>query len=383
MTSLGGDDEPYLLMTPGPTRVPERVRRAGARAMLHHRSAEFSAELAVMLELLRPIFGTRGLVIPVHTTGRGALEASLCNLLSPGDAVICCCNGAFGDMWARVAESYGIVVHRIVNDWTRDVDVSEVATRLDGDRSVRAVLVAYSDTSTGVRNDVEAIARATDPRDVLLFVDGVSALGGMPFAFDAWGVDVAVTASQKCLTSSPGLAFAALSARAWSATESARLPRNYWDFRPVREALSRPKPETAGTTPVHLVLQVVESLRMIEEEGLDPVIRRHETNARAVRQGLARLGIALQCPDLRAFSSTVTVATLPEGLSPKVVRDGLKARGILTAAGMGRFEPSGFRIGHMGDIRIADVERTLTALAETLDTIRETPVVQTTASARR
>ncbi|HEY7237460.1 MAG TPA: hypothetical protein VH539_25120, partial [Gemmatimonadaceae bacterium] len=204
-----------------------------------------------------------------------------------------------------------------------------------------------------------------------------------PFAFDAWGVDVAVTASQKCLMSSPGLAFAALSERAWFATESARLPRNYWNFRPVREALSRPKPETAGTTPVHLVLQVVESLRMIEEEGLDAVIRRHEANARAVRHGLARLGIALQCPDLRAFSATVTVAALPEVLSPKVLRAGLAARGILAAAGMGRFEPSGFRIGHMGDIRIADVERTLMALAETLDTMREIPVAPATASARR
>src|SRR5689334_25448632 len=128
-------------MTPGPTRVPERVRLAGARAMLHHRTPQFSAELAVMLELIRPVFGTSQPVLPVHTTGRGALEASLCNLLSPGGAIIACCNGAFGEMWARVAESYGVVVHRIARDWAADASPHDIDELLERDRSIRAVLV--------------------------------------------------------------------------------------------------------------------------------------------------------------------------------------------------------------------------------------------------
>ena len=368
MTSLGPDDAPYLLMTPGPTRVPERVRRAGARAMLHHRTAQFSAELSELLELIRPIFGTRQLVLPVHTTGRGALEASLCNLLSPGDAIIACCNGAFGEMWAKAAETYGLVVHRVARDWASDVDPDEIAELLDGDRSIRAVLVAYCDTSTAVRNDIAAVARVVSSRQAMLFVDGVSALGGMPFAFDEWGVDVAITASQKCFMSSPGLAFAVLSERAWKATESARLPRSYWDFRPIRETLGKPRPETPGTTPVHLVLQVTEALRMIHEQGFDSVVRRHETNALAVRHGIARLGLELQCPKLNALSPTVTAIALPEAVNPRALRDGLRTRGILTAAAMGKLEPRGFRIGHMGDIRLEDVERTLAALTEVLAT---------------
>lgn len=383
MTSLGPDDSPYLLMTPGPTRVPERVRLAGARAMLHHRTPQFSAELAVMLELLRPVFGTSQAVLPVHTTGRGALEASLCNLLSPGDAIIACCNGAFGEMWARVAESYGLVVHRIARDWTGDVSPHDIGEMLDRDRSIRAVLVAYCDTSTGVRNDVVAIARVAASRNVLSFVDGVSALGGMPFAFDEWGIDVAITASQKCLTASPGLAFVALSDRAWRAADTARLPRSYWDFRPIRELVTKPRPETPGTTPVHLVLQVAESLRLIHEQGLATVLARHETNAAAVRQGVARLGLALQNPSLRALSPTVTAIALPSGIEPKRLRDGLKERGVLTAAAMGRFETSGFRIGHMGDIRLADVERTLTALADTLDALPNARDAAATETARR
>jgi aspartate aminotransferase-like enzyme len=369
VTSLGADDAPYLLMTPGPTRVPERVRRAGARAMLHHRTPQFSAELSEMLELIRPVFGTRQLVLPVHTTGRGALEASLCNLLSPGDAIIACCNGAFGEMWAKIAETYGLVVHRVARDWGSDVDPNEIADVLEADASIRAVLVAYCDTSTAVRNDISTIADLVSRRKALLFVDGVSALGGMPFAFDDWGVDVAITASQKCLMSSPGLAFAVLSERAWRATESARLPRSYWDFRPIRETLGKARPETPGTTPVHLVLQVTEALRMIHEQGIDRVLRRHETNAAAVRHGVARLGLALQCPKLGALSPTVTAIALPDEVNPKALRDGLTARGVLTAAGMGRFEPRGFRIGHMGDIRLEDVERTLAALTDVLSSM--------------
>ncbi len=376
MTSLGPDDDPYLLMTPGPTRVPERVRRAGARAMMHHRTAQFSRELAEMLELLGPMFGTRQPILPVHTTGRGALEASLCNLLSPGDAIIACCNGAFGEMWAKVAERYGIVVHRIARDWARNVDPNEIAEQLDANPIIKAVLVAYCDTSTAVRNDIAAIARVVSASRAMLFVDGVSALGGMPFAFDEWGVDVAITASQKCLMSSPGLSFAVLSDRAWKAMESARLPRGYWDFRPIRETLAKPRPETPGTTPVHLVLQVAEALRMIHEEGLDAVLRRHEGIASAVRHGINRLGLELQCPNLDALSPTVTAIALPDAVSPKTVREGLQSRGILTAAAMGPFEPRGFRIGHMGDIRLGDVERTLAALSEVL-TSRSAPAEAT------
>ncbi len=322
--------EPMLLMTPGPTRIPRRVLEAGGRAMIHHRSPECSRELATLLELMPALFGTSTAPLPVHTTGRGALEAAICNLFSAGDEIAVCCNGKFGEMWAGFAESYGLRVHRITTDWMRGVDATEVNAFLDEHPKVRAVAMAYADTSTGVANDV------------------------------------AVTASQKCLMASPGMAFVAMSERAWHAAETATLPRNYWDFRAIKRSIGGAKPETPGTTPVHIVLQLAESLRMIHEEGVDDVLHRHAEMSQRTRDGARELGLALQCGSLERYAATVTAIALPAPLTPAVVRDGLRARGILTAAGLSRFQPTAFRIGHMGDIRLADVERTLGALAEIL-----------------
>lgn len=359
-----------VLMTPGPTRVPERVLRAGARPMIHHRSPAFSDELASLLENIGPVFGTTSKVLPVHTTGRGALEATIANLFAPGDELAICCNGKFGEMWAGYAESYGLVVHRFGTDWARQVEVADVEAVLHDHPKVRAVTVAYGETSTGARIDVAGVARAAQQAGVLSLVDGVSTIGGAPFEFDAWGVDVAITASQKCLMSSPGLAFVALSDRAWKAYERGTLPRNYWNFADVRRTLSALRPETPGTAPVHLVLQVAEALRVLHDEGLRNVYERHEEMSAIARRGIAELGLAVQCPAFDAFSPTVTAVALPVGLAPKAVRDAIKARGYLTAAAMGPFESTGFRIGHMGDIRPADVLATLAALREALVEVR-------------
>ncbi len=176
----------------------------------------------------------------------------------------------------------------------RDVDALEVDAFLASHPAVRAVALTYGDTSTGVLNDVEAVARVVRARGALVLVDGVSTLGGTPLAFDAWELDFAVTASQKCLMSSPGLAFVALSERAWAAAARARLPRNYWDFAAVRESVTKAKPETPGTTPVHLELQVAEAVRLMHEEGLERVFARHN-GARVSARDAARRNSGSRC----------------------------------------------------------------------------------------
>ena len=146
-------------MTPGPTRVPDRVLAAGAKPMLHHRTAEFSRELSGMTELLKPFFGTQAPILPVHTTGRGAMEAAVCNLFSPGDALAVCCNGKFGEMWATFGESYGLVVHRFCEDYEHDLDLIALDQLLSEHRNIKGVAMAYGDTSTGVANDVAGAAK--------------------------------------------------------------------------------------------------------------------------------------------------------------------------------------------------------------------------------
>ena len=373
--------DPLLLMTPGPTRVPQRVLDAGARPMIHHRSPEFSRELAELIELLGPVFGSSRPVLPVHTTGRGALEATICNLFSVGDEIAICSNGKFGEMWSGFAESYGVHVHRISAEWTRSVSAVEVDAFLAEHPRVRAVALTYVDTSTGVANDVAAVARVAASHDALVLVDGVPSIGGMPFAFDEWGIDVAVTASQKCLMSSPGMAFVAMSARAWDAAKHSQLPCNYWDFAAIQRAITGPKVETPGTTPVHIVLQLAEALRMIHEEGLPRVFDRHDAMGARVREGVRELGLGMQCPALERYARTVTAIALPPHLAPAAVRDGLKSRGIFTAGGLGKFQSSGFRIGHMGDIRLDDVERTLAALRDVLASLPSTAEARTTVPA--
>jgi len=358
--------EAPLLMTPGPTRVPERVLQAGARPMLHHRSVEFSKELAALLEMIAPIFGTKQPVLPVHTTGRGAMEASLCNLFRPGDEIAVCANGRFGALWATIAQSHDVIAHQMAKDWSRDIDADELDALLKSRPGIRAVAFVYCATSTGVANDVRRLVDIAASHKKLAIVDGISALGGMPFAMDEWGVDVAMTASQKCLMSSPGVAFVAFSERAWAASARAKLPRGYWDFPEIRKSISGPRPMTHGTPPVHPLLQVVEALRAIHEEGLERVFQRHAEMGTRVREGVSRLGLSLQCPTLGRLSTTLTAVAAPQGKHPAIIRDGLRKRGIEVASGLGPFEATAFRIGHMGDIRLADVDRTLTALAEVL-----------------
>jgi aspartate aminotransferase-like enzyme len=349
-------------MTPGPTRIPERVLLAGHR-VLHHRTPEFSAALAELIEGARPLFGTVSAdMLPIHGTGRAAMEGAVVNFFLPGDTLVAVCNGRFGEIWTGFAERYGLKVLRVAQDWDRSVDPDEVGAALKANPQSRAVLVVHSDTSTGVLNPVAEIAAVARGHGTLTLVDGISSVGGAPFAFDAWGLDFAVVSSQKCLMTSPGLALAVVGERAWEAAERGGMPRSYLDFTPIRRTLEGPRPETPGTTPVLLVLQLLEAVRMIHEEGMDSVFRRHQAMADRVRARAADLGYRLQGPGIVDRSPTLTALQVPDGAEPEAIRARLREEGIQIAGGLGAYKPSCIRIGHMGDIRMEEVERTMDAL---------------------
>jgi len=323
--------------------------------------------LTELIENTRPLFGTVAAdVLPIHGTGRAAMEGAVVNFFQPGDKLVAACNGKFGEMWAGFAERYGLEVVRVARDWDRSVDPEEVDVALDANPQAQAVLMVHSDTSTAVLNPVAEIASVARRHGALTLVDGISSVGGAPFAFDAWDVDFAVVSSQKCLMSSPGLALAVVGERAWEAAERGGMPRAYLDFVSIRRALAGSRAETPGTTPVLLVLQLLEAVRMIHEEGMETVFRRHQAMADRVRAVAIDLGFSLPGTGILERSPTLTALQVPDGAEPVELRGRVRDAGIQIAAGLGAFKANCIRIGHMGDIRMEDVDRTMDALERAL-----------------
>ena len=355
---------PPLLMTPGPTRIPDRILLAGHR-VLHHRTPEFSDSLAELIQGIRPLFGAAYAdVLPVHATGRAAMEGAIVNFFVPGETVVAACNGKFGEMWAGFAERHGLTVVRVAEDWDRSVDPDEIDDALKDHPDAKAVLLVHSDTSTAVLNPVAEVARIARSRNALILVDGISSIGGAPFHFDTWGLDFAVVSSQKCLMASPGLSLAVVGERAWEAGNCGGMPRSYLDFASIRRSLDGPRPETPGTTPVLLALQLLESVRMIHEEGVEAVFERHQVMADRVRSRAVELGFELQGGGILQRSPTLSALQVPEGIEPDKLRTRLREAGVQIAVGLGSYKPLCVRIGHMGDIRMEDVDRTMNLLEQ-------------------
>jgi aspartate aminotransferase-like enzyme len=271
--------------------------------------------------------------------------------------------GAFGDRFAKIAEVYGAAVTRLEVEWGAAPDpaaVREAAASIDG---LRAVLLTHNETSTGVTSDIPALAAAV--REVapnaLILVDAISALGAVPFAMDAWGLDLVVTGSQKAWMSAPGMAFAAVGPRAWAAAETARMPRFYLDLRRHRD--TQVNGESPWTPAVAVMYQVDEGLRLMAAEG-DGVFARHAACAAMARVGLRAIGFDLLAAD-EVASRTVTAAWIPETIDWKVFNGGLKKRGLVLAGGQGKLKGRIFRLGHLGSVTTDDVLAAISALEAT------------------
>ena len=338
-----------LLFSPGPTNIPDRVLHAMLIPSMHHRSDAFSVHLDRMIDNLKVIFGTTQPVLPLHATGRAGLEATITNLLRRDDEIIAVCNGRFGAMYADIAAKYGITVHRVCEDWEHDVDLDAVRAALEAHPTAKALTIVHCETSTAVENDVAAVAKLCREYDTLIFVDCVASLGGMPFKFDAWDVDVAVSASQKALMAPIGLSFVVLSERAWKAAETSDFPKAYLSLPAVRKNLGGKRTETPGSTPVQTVAAVAESTTMILEEGLDAVWARHARLANGVRATLEALGLDLFPKIVAARATTVSCARMPQGTVPSDVNGFAQERfNVVGKAGLLHYKDKVLRIGHMG-----------------------------------
>lgn len=346
-----------LLMVPGPTPVPEAVRRYAASPLINHRSPAFTDLWRRVLENLRAICQTRHDVFVWPGSGTGALENTIVNVFSPGDRVLSLPMGAFGERWAEIAQAFGLQVERLPVAYGSAPDPTAVAERLRADAAGPAphfagVLLTFNETSTGVIADTPAIARAVHGHGALLLVDAVSGLGGAELRMDEWDIDVLAAGSQKALMTPPGLATVAFSPRAWDAAGRARLPRAYWDWRTYKE-----KPLDPPYTPaVSLLYALDASLRRILAEGLPAVFSRHLALRAVARAAFPAAGFPLLAAEADA-SPTVTAARLPQGVDFHALSAALDRRGTTIAGGMGPLRGQMLRIGHMGGMPAAQLLR--------------------------
>ena len=341
----------HFLQLPGPSNVPERVLRALSRPTIDHRGADFPALTRTVLEGLSGLFGAKTVVV-YPSSGTGGWEAALVNTLSPGERVLMFETGQFAVMWADVARRFGLEVELVPTDWRGGVDPDAVAERLAADREhgIRAVAVVHNETSTGAMTRLQAVREAIDraAHPALFMVDAVSSVACVEYRHDAWGVDVTVAGSQKGLMLPPGLAFLAMSEKALQAAEGARLPRAYWDWRPMLLAnASGFYPYTPAT---NLLYGLAEALAMLAEEGLEQVFRRHARHARATRSAVSAWGLETQVTRHDELSNVLTAVRLPEGHDADAVRKTIFERYQMSlGTGLGKVKGRIFRIGHLGD----------------------------------
>lgn len=354
-----------FLQIPGPTNVPERILRAMDRPVIDHRGPEFAALTKAILPPLRAVFGTReGAVVIYPSSGTGVWEASLVNVLAPGERILAFNYGHFSALFAQTARNLGYAVDEVPLRWGQALPAEEVEARLRddrGDRPYAAILVVHNETSTGVTSDIAAIRAAIDRagHDALLVVDAVSSLASIPFRFDEWRVDVALTGSQKGLMLPPGIGIVCAGPRALARGERGGAPRNFFDWRPiVRDNAAGFFPYTPATL---LLFGLREALAMlVEEEGLEAVYARHEALAAGVRAAVVAWGLENLCEDPAHYSNTLTAVVMPVGIdSDAVIRTARERFGLALGVGLGRIKGKVLRIGHLGALNELEVLATL------------------------
>ncbi len=352
-----------LLMIPGPTNLPEEVREALGRPQISHRVGRFKTLVGEVTKGLQSLFMTSQPVLTLTASSTGAMEAAIVNLLSPGDPVICVDTGKFGDRLGQIAAIYGARVHTLRVERGQAVSEAELGEACAMIRP-KAVLMVQNETSTGVCQDVAALAEICRTYNALSVVDAVSALGGIPLRMDAWGLDAVIAGSQKALMLPPGLGFVAFSERAWEAARTSTMPKFYFDLTKARSSLEKggETPYTPNTS-LFVALQVV--LDMIAEEGLEQRWEQHHRLALGCRAAMEALGLTLfAAPEVRSDTITSVVSPVDSQELTRVVRE---QHNIIIAGGQDELRGKIFRIGHMGICELGHLVMTVAAVADALD----------------
>ena len=338
------------LLTPGPTPIPPEVALKEALPILHHRTNEFAAIYKDVAEGLKYVFQTKNDVYMVAASGTGTMEMAVINLLSAGDEIIVASCGNFGDRWIKIAETYGVKVTSVSVPWGNVVKPAEIEKALKANPNIKAVYTTFTETSTGVVNDIKAIGELVSKTNAVLVVDTISGLAGQEYKADEWKVDVTVCGSQKGFMLAPGLAFISLSEKAWKLAETSKIPKFYFDIKKYKKSYGTN--ETPFTPPVTLIVALQEAIKMIKTTGIENMWNEYKLLAKAARAGMKALGLELfgEVP-----CEVVTSALVPEAIGGKIVKTLREKYGVSIAGGQGDLKGKIIRFAHMGYIGKADL----------------------------
>jgi aspartate aminotransferase-like enzyme len=340
------------LLTPGPTPLYPKALYAMLGSDLHHRTEDFRNLYKSVLADLKELMGTANDVLVLVSSGTGALEASVTNCFSPGDRVIVCSAGKFGERWGEITKAYGLNTILIEEPYGKVVKPEAVAKALAANPDVKGVFVQASETSTGAAHDVRAMGEAVKKTAAIFVVDAITGLGTMPLDIDGWGLDIVIGGSQKAFMVPPGIAFLSVSPKAWALMDSAKLPRFYFNLK--KERKNAVNGESSWTPATSLMLGMGEALKYIKTLGMDQLVDNAQQLARATRAACQALGLELFAPE--SPSGSVTAIKAPAGMDSGVIVKEFKSRfGSIIANGQGSMKGQIFRIAHLGYFDFADL----------------------------
>ncbi len=352
----------YYLLSPGPTPLPEDVLSIAAEPIIHHRTPEFSKIFMEVTEGLKYVFGTKEDVYIFTSSGTGAMEGAVVNLFSPGDKVLTINAGKFGERWGNICKAYGLAYKEIVLEWGSDYTKEQLEAELKANPGVKAVFTQLSETSTGAVYDIKGFAEVVAKTDAILVVDGISGLGVMPCPMDEWKVDVFLSGSQKSFMIPPGLAYIALSQKAWKLVETAKCAKFYFDIKKAKKNLeNKTTPWTPG---ISLIMQQMKALNRIKALTLEGLFKHHQVMGDATRAAVKALGLELLAKNP---GNILTAVKTPAGVDGSKLVKTMQGKYMAYIAGAqdpnkGKF----FRIAHLGYMGGFDIVTAISALEMTL-----------------
>ena len=351
------------LLTPGPTPLPPEVCEALSRPIIHHRTPQFQAILKEVSENLKNIFQTKNDVFILASSGTGAMEAAVVNLLSWGDKALVIQGGKFGERWTELCLAYGIKPIVVDVKWGEALQPHVLKEYLAKEPAIKAVFSTLCETSTGVTFDLKALGAVVKETEAVLVVDAISGLGAVDLQMDAWDIDVVICGSQKGFMLPPGLGFISVSKKAWNLVEESKCPKYYFDLKGAKKAID--KTDTPFTPAIGLVIALEVALKIMLGEGLSHIFERHKKLAEATRAAMGALKLELFAPS--AASDAVTAVRVPEGIDgEKLVKTMRDEYGVTIAGGQGEMKGKLFRIAHMGYISEFDIILGISCLEKVL-----------------